>query len=612
MKGKIRLALKSSTIHRSLELLSVKDRRKLALLSFFQVCCSLLDLLGVGLAGALGALAIRGVQAQAPGDRVTSLLEMLNLDELSFQRQVMSLALLTTVILMSRTIITVILSRKIIFFLSARAASLSTELNARYFAQDFTEIEKTTSQRMLFAVTSGTEIVMIRVLGSAANMSTDMASLILISGGLAIVSPTMFLISTLLFGATGVLMHYFLNIRAKVLGELHTDLHIESNSLVLNAYSSFRESFVKRTLPARVLRIQEVRQKLSSVVAEVAFLPNISKYVFEIVLLVGILVVAASQFFISDASRAVGSISIFLAAGMRIAPAAMRLQQSFITIKSSVGEAESTFEFTQHLTSRYKLDLHEVMLNTTHEGFKAEIVVSNAIFKYENTTSMAIDISKLVITEGSTVALVGKSGSGKTTLIDLILGIRTLDAGMISISGMAPHQAIERFPGAIGYVPQETIVFGGTLIENLVGDYSTESVGPEDIEYAIQTARLNRFEGALELYKGRFIGDGGQGISGGQRQRIGIAKAMLSRPKLIILDEATSSLDGKTEFEISSAIDNLGKDVTVLIVAHRLATIQKVDRVFYLDGGKIIAEGTFDEVRTQVPDFDEQAKLMGL
>jgi ABC-type bacteriocin/lantibiotic exporter with double-glycine peptidase domain len=224
----------------------------------------------------------------------------------------------------------------------------------------------------------------------------------------------------------------------------------------------------------------------------------------------------------------------------------------------------------------------------------------------------AVNVEKLDIKEGTTVAIVGKSGSGKSTLVDLLLGVRTLSSGSIEISGLSPLDAVMKFPGSIGYVSQETFVGSGTLEENLRGDYLPDSVTEDDVDFALDFAQLREFRNGGKENNLRQLGQSGQGLSGGQKQRLGIAKAILTRPKLLILDEATSALDAETEFKISEAIRELRGKVTVIIIAHRLSTIKNADLVVYLDNGEIKASGTFAEVRTQVPDFDVQAKLMAL
>jgi ABC-type multidrug transport system fused ATPase/permease subunit len=184
--------------------------------------------------------------------------------------------------------------------------------------------------------------------------------------------------------------------------------------------------------------------------------------------------------------------------------------------------------------------------------------------------------------------------------------------GEVLISGMSPLQAIKKWPGAISYVPQDVIISKRSIRENVGLGYPKEVATDELINSALQVAFLTKFVKSLPQGQNTLAGERGAKISGGQRQRLGIARAMFTNPKLLALDEATSALDGDTEASITKSIHNLRGSATVVMIAHRLSTVRDADVVVYMAEGKIIATGTFDEVRNSVPDFDRQAKLMGL
>jgi ABC-type multidrug transport system fused ATPase/permease subunit len=208
------------------------------------------------------------------------------------------------------------------------------------------------------------------------------------------------------------------------------------------------------------------------------------------------------------------------------------------------------------------------------------------------------------------VAIVGASGAGKTTLADLILGVLVPQSGKILISGIEPQDAVGKWPGAIAYVPQDVAIVDGTIKENISLGYPIDTATDGIIEFAIQIANLEEFIMSLKNRLDTNVGERGNLISGGQRQRIGIARAMYTRPKLLVLDEATSSLDGTSESAISESIDSMRGKTTVILIAHRLSTVKNADIVIYLENGKILAADTFTKVREQVANFDEQIRLM--
>jgi ABC-type multidrug transport system fused ATPase/permease subunit len=346
--------------------------------------------------------------------------------------------------------------------------------------------------------------------------------------------------------------------------------------------------------------------------AEQSFMPNISKYAVEITLILGGSLIAAFEFYTHSATRAFAGLSIFIAAGSRIAPALLRAQQNLVQMQSNRGATENTLEMVQKLKTYQSLDLEVNQVNSSHEGFSPEIKVNNMSFTYPGGNSFGIKDLSLSIEQGKYIAFVGSSGSGKSTLLDIILGLHFPQSGNVTISGLSPQNCLQMWPGAISYVPQNVYIIEGTVRENICLGLLPHEVTEEAILNAIQKASLNEFLQNLPNGLDSHILSNATSISGGQRQRIGIARALLTQPKLLFLDEATSSLDGQTEEDISNAILSLKGQITVVVIAHRLSTIRKADKIYCFDHGEIIASGTFQDLKESNPDFERQAFLMGL
>ena len=210
------------------------------------------------------------------------------------------------------------------------------------------------------------------------------------------------------------------------------------------------------------------------------------------------------------------------------------------------------------------------------------------------------------------VAVVGPSGAGKTTLVDLILGIFPPSHGTIKVSGMSPREAIEKWPGSIGYVPQDVVIANGSIRSNIELGFEPDEVNTSQVERAVRDAHLGDLVGTFSSSINESVGEKGSRLSGGERQRLGIARALYTNPQILILDEATSALDAATEELVSKTVLGMKSQKTVILIAHRLSTVKVADLVLYLENGRIKASGTFDEVRAQVPDFDANAKLLGI
>jgi ABC-type bacteriocin/lantibiotic exporter with double-glycine peptidase domain len=196
--------------------------------------------------------------------------------------------------------------------------------------------------------------------------------------------------------------------------------------------------------------------------------------------------------------------------------------------------------------------------------------------------------------------------------VDTLLGVLVPDSGNVSISGLTPVEAAKKWPGAISYLPQEIFISQGSIRENIGLGYPAEVATDELVLHCLRLAHLDEFALGLPGGLDARVGEKGAQLSGGQRQRLGIARALFTNPALLVLDEATSALDAETEASVSEAIAALKGETTVVMIAHRLSTVRNADVVYYLEDGKLVASGTFEEVRSAVPNFDDQAKLMGL
>lgn len=281
-------------------------------------------------------------------------------------------------------------------------------------------------------------------------------------------------------------------------------------------------------------------------------------------------------------------------------------------MRGGIGAAIPTLELIESLKDVPEVEHVEDTLDHSHLGFEPSINLNSIYFTYPEKDSRTLSDLSVNLVQGSATAIVGPSGAGKTTLVDILLGVLQPDKGEVTISGLKPLEAISKWPGAIAYVPQDVALSNGTFRENLTMGYPI-NLAPDELCWdALRIAQLDNFVRDLPLGLDQPVGERGTNLSGGQRQRLGIARAMLTKPKLLVLDEATSALDGQTELDISTAINELKGIVTVVMIAHRLSTVRNSDQVIYLDNGKIITQGKFEEVRQTVPDFDRQAQLMGL
>ena len=233
--------------------------------------------------------------------------------------------------------------------------------------------------------------------------------------------------------------------------------------------------------------------------------------------------------------------------------------------------------------------------------FKGEIILKDVCFGYEENQNFLINNFNEKISLGSVVGITGPSGSGKTTLINLITGFFNPKNGKILMNGKNVGQSKSLWMDCIGYVGQDVYLLDESIKKNIAFGVNENEINIEKINYAIRIARLNETIQTLKDGIETVVGDRGVRISGGQKQRIGIARAIYRDPKIMILDEATSSLDNKLELEIISSLIQNKKDMTIVMVAHRLTTLKDCKKIFYLDQGKLIRTfNSYDELNNQL------------
>jgi len=231
-----------------------------------------------------------------------------------------------------------------------------------------------------------------------------------------------------------------------------------------------------------------------------------------------------------------------------------------------------------------------VAKNVTKLPATKEIVLEDITYAYPNTDKLIFDHAKVTIPIGSAVGIVGTSGSGKTTLVDVLLGLLELKSGVIKVDGVDVNTNYEGWLKNIGYIPQTIFMIDDTIRKNVAFGYADDEIDDDRVWAVLKEAQLDEYVKSLPEGLDTKIGERGIRISGGQRQRIGIARALFEDPEVLVLDEATSALDGDTESAIMDSINRLHGKKTLIIIAHRLQTIEKCDSVFRVENGNITKE----------------------
>lgn len=611
------------SVRKAVQLLGKKDRRKLALVVAIQAVLSFADLVAVVLIGVV-ALVATDPEASTLPEAVSRLITAAGLDGFSTLELALLLAVVAGLLLVLKSLLSFIATRRIFYFLARRQATLATKLTNEFLSQPLLAVTSRKSQDTAFALTVGTSALVLGVIGQGMMILSELALLLVLSVGLLIIDPFVTLFSLAYFAFVGVLLYRVTNIRATRLGRAASRTQIECMSSVQELLLTYRETVVGGRRSIFVNQSNDVRSEFASTQAKSVVLNQVPKYVFEVALVVGGSILAGIQFVTRDTTAAIGTVALFLAAASRVMPSLLRLQAALLSVRTATGVAAPTLALLDDLKSRGVGD--EVTRRSVSEmeqrlvsgvaggypGFVGRVELRNVSLSYPGESLCAISEISMCINPGESIALVGTTGSGKTTLADTILGVLNPDRGDVALSGCGPGDAVLRWPGAVAYVAQNTALINGSIRSNVALGLPREIIDDQLVWEALERARLAQFLQSRTLSLDAVVGEHGMKLSGGQRQRLGIARALYTRPRLLVLDEATSALDAETESQVVAALEALKGSVTLVVIAHRLATVRGLDRIVLMQEGKISAEGSFEEVKRRAPEFARQAKLLGL
>lgn len=515
-------------------------------------------------------------------------------------------------IFLTKSILSIYLTRKIALFLANIEARSAKEITKRIFHAKGKLINSYSKEDIYFMVQIGSQ--------NAFNYLLNYVTTVISEGFLFVVILMVFLLfdplsafaALIYFGLIGLIMHYLIGKRMYRAGERVANETRLSNTLIGDLSDVIDNLTLVNRVEVFLNKIYQSRKRVASNFANQYVLNGIPRYVIETSLLIAIGVYFVLQSSRDNLVEAAAALGIFLTGGLRLTASLLPLQSALIAMKGAIPAANSALSILKSEplgvsntgTSNTSLNVN------SNEGLKVELI--NVGFRYPNTSLSQIDRINLQIKSGEQVALIGPSGSGKSTIAELILGLLTPSSGDVLINGLRPGEIPKNYPGLLAYVSQSPGMTTGTILENIALGLSLEQVDENLLNYSINAAHLSGLIASLPDGVNTQLGKHKDELSGGQLQRIGLARALYSQPKLLVMDEATSGLDAESEQEINKALDKLRGTVTVVLIAHRLNTVQRSDQVFLIEDGGISASGTFSELIKSNDRIKRFASLMAI
>jgi ATP-binding cassette, subfamily B, bacterial PglK len=524
----------------------------------------------------------------------------------------------------AKTALAATLSSALARFLARLEVAAARRILNRYFKGGLQRMRASTPEALEFSVLRATEFAFGRILGQAVSLFSEASLAVMIFLAMLFVDWA---------SAFGVLLYFSVIL---LLFQLFTQRSLErSGKDLLDAWKgtvanirsltqSFRELSTLGKTQHFLEKIIVERSRVARAMALDTHLQALPRLIVESGLVLGALAFAGWQL-MSGGREDFVALGVILIGSLRIMSALLPLQRAFAALRIYAPQADEAqkilAEVTEKMEESQTLSGDEKRSKTLKRTYAPTSVrLDDIVFfhdSFEDSTRQGlgrptIDRVSLEISSGSSAAIIGPSGAGKSTLIDLILGLYEPESGNIALDGLTPKEFLLRYPGSVGYVPQKPGLVPGSLLENIAIGVDESEVDLEFVFSILKKVELDEFLASLPEGLSSDVGTHADSLSGGQIQRLGLARALFTNPALLILDEATSALDAETESSITETVAKLKGSVTTLVVAHRMSTIQNVDVVHVLDGGRLIASGPLAVLRKKVPMVQEYIRLMNI
>ncbi|MDO8208679.1 MAG: ABC transporter ATP-binding protein [Gallionella sp.] len=580
-------------------LLTHTERRGAAVLFALMIVGMLLETLGVG-------LVIPAITLMMQGDlvaRYPAIAPILGFLGKPSQRELITAAMLglVGVYLVKNLFLAFLIWRQTHFAFDVQA-TLSQRLFAIYLRQPYTfHLQRNSAQLVRNVI--GEVSIFAGVMTSSLMLFTELMVLAGIAILLLLVEPLGALIVVVVLGGAAWGFHRLTRERISRWGverQIHDGLCIQhlqqglggaKDVKLLGREIDFLEQFNTHNIKStRVGKLQSTFQ-------------NFPRLIFELLAVTGLAILVFSMLSQGrDMTSIIPTLGLFAAAAFRLMPSINRVLVSVQALRYSLPVVNTLYEELK-LTSP---DLASRQTGSQQE-LKNQLRLTDIEYYYPAATLPALDGISIDIRKGECVGFIGASGSGKSTLIDVILGLLAPSSGLVEVDGHDIQQGLRQWQDHIGYVPQSIYLTDDTLRRNVAFGLTEELIDDLAVHRAVKAAQLDEFVSALPEGLETMVGERGVRLSGGQRQRIGVARALYHDPAVLVLDEATSALDGETEHEVMEAVAALQGSKTIIIVAHRLSTVENCDRLFRLEHGKVVEEGCPAEMLSS-PKSDLQSK----
>lgn len=595
----------------SLGFMSFGDRTRWFMLTGLRAALALVDLAAVFAIGLVATSVTFFLTSGSDPDRV---IRFAGLDLPALNAQTLPIVAGAVLgLFLSKAFVSIVLTKKAAFLIAKVEAKAARRIAEVIFSRDLGATRSLSREEISFAIQGGSPAAFPGIMNATNTLVSETVLFIVICLGFLFVDPMATLAAVVYFGIVAATIHFFIGSKMTRAGQVSADSTVHANTSISNLLAVYRELFVLGKRDKFISEIYEARIRAADSQATTYYLVGMPRYVIETALLVGIGFFVLAQGMNGDIFSSAGTLGVFLAGGFRLTGALLPLQSSLLTIKSTIPVAQTAYAILERsqLTDTNELESEKVSHNSEKQtSGPVGLQINEVTFNYENEELAAVQNLNLSIAPGRQVAFIGPSGSGKSTIADLICGVITPGSGTILRSLPQEPTVWKHNLGATSYVPQRPGMVSGTILENVALGEAAENVDRARVLEALNQAHLSSIIEALPNGIDTDLGKHRDSLSVGQIQRLGLARALYPKPGLLVVDETTSALDGESEAQIQRVLDELRGAVTVIVIAHRLNTIQFADEVFLVTEGQLKDSGTFRELLSRNPSLERMVDLM--
>lgn len=514
-----------------------------------------------------------------------------------------SVALVVVAVFLLKSGASVVIIRQMAYFLAHIEASKASQIAEYVFEGQLYRVRRLSKSGTQFAVNRSVSAAFSGLLlpGSAILAESVLATIVIV--GFTIINIYAAVAISIYVGATLIVFQLMVGGKLRAIGEKVRHASISSQQAIFDLTDLFREAAATNQTGFFLERFRVSRGSMSTELARLQFLMGVPRYIVESALVLGVVGMLVWQSRQADFGSGLWQLGLFLGGGLRIMGAILPIQSAVASIKSSSPAAQSAQLLLTEMNDSTRKASPAPALSpqgseprpqeSAKEG--AEVSVRNVTFQFSDSNHSALRALSFSLKPGTFAAIIGPSGAGKSTLADLLTGMYVPNSGQILIDGYQPQHIRTRVPGSLAYVPQKPLLIPGSLRQNLALSH-TNLLEDSEILDVINLVGLTPLVSKMPRGIDEFLGDQADSLSGGEVQRIGLARALLAKPRLLVLDEVTSSLDSRTSERITNLVVGLKGTTTRIVIAHELATVRAADVVLVLEEGSIVDRGTFEEL----------------